>query len=166
MVFKPSMLNCLGVPSAISIYVNSPIYETYLVQWSCMQLWSIDGRSICHAYMCIGLYLLDLPSLVQWYSRHLCSIDRRVHLPLVYMCILQYVKLLWCNGLACSYGQLVGRSICLQFICALSYMWNLFGVMVLHAAMVNLGGSIYLQYICALSYVSNLCGVMVCRDLC
>ena len=31
-----------------------------------------------------------------------------VHLPLVYMCILLYVKLMWCNGLVCSYGGLTG----------------------------------------------------------
>ena len=76
-------------------------------------------------------------------------------------------------------------------ICALCYMWNWFGVMVLHAPMINwLGvhlpsvymcisymwnwfgvmvfqttmlnwGSICLWYVCVLSYVSNLCGVMV-----
>ena len=70
------------------------------------------------------------------------------------------MKLLWCNGLTCSYGQLVGGSIYFQFICALSYMQNLFGVMALHAAMVNLGDPSACS-ICELAYVSNLCHVMV-----
>ena len=57
---------------------------------------------------------------------HAAMVHWGVHLPLVYMCIVLYVKLIWCNGLACSYGQL-GGSICLQYICTLSYesklMW-------------------------------------------
>ena len=59
-----------------------------------------------------------------------------VHLPLINMCIVLYVKLIWCNGLACSYGQF-GGSICLQYICALSYVSKLCGVMVLHRSMFN-----------------------------
>ena len=31
-----------------------------------------------------------------------------VHVPSVFMCIVLYVKLMWCNGLACTYGQLTG----------------------------------------------------------
>ena len=62
---------------------------------------------------------------------------RGVHLPSVYMCILLYVKLIWCNGLAFSYDRLTGGSICLQYVCALSYVSNLCGVMVLHVAMVD-----------------------------
>ena len=39
------------------IYVHSSICETDLVQWCCMDLWSIDGGSICIVYMCIPLYV-------------------------------------------------------------------------------------------------------------
>ena len=35
--------------------------------------------------MCILLYLLDLPSLVSWYSRQLCLIDLGVNLPCIYV---------------------------------------------------------------------------------
>ena len=66
----------------------------------------LTGGSICHGYLWIVLYVLELPSLVQQYSRHLCSIDWVVHLTQVYMFILLYVKLIWCNGLACSSGCL------------------------------------------------------------
>ena len=95
--------------------------------------------SICHAYMCIVQYLLDLPSLGVAVFKASMFNWQGVHQPLVYMCILRYVKLLCCNGLACSYDWW-GVHLP-SVLCALSYMWNLFGVMVLHAAMVNLGGS-------------------------
>ena len=39
---------------------------------------------------------------------HAAMVDWGVHLTLVYMCIALCVKLMWCNGLACSYGQLQG----------------------------------------------------------
>ena len=52
------------------------------------------------------------------------------------MCILLYVKLIWCNGLACSYGQF--GDICLQYISALSYVSDLCGVMVLQRSMLDL----------------------------
>ena len=68
---------------------------------------------------------------------------------------------MWCNDLACSYGQLVGGPSAFGLYVHCPICETVFGVMVLHAAMVNLEGSICLWYICALSYVSNLCGVMV-----
>ena len=76
-----------------------------------------------------------------------------VHLPLVDMCILLYVKLIWCNGLVCSYGWLTRGSICLQFICALSFMWNLFGVVVCKACMIDCLGGPSVMHICALCYI-------------
>ena len=39
------------------VHMNSVIYKTYWVSWFCMDLWSIGGRSICHGYMCILLYV-------------------------------------------------------------------------------------------------------------
>ena len=39
------------------VYVHSSICETDLVQWCCMELWSIDRGSICIWYMCILLYV-------------------------------------------------------------------------------------------------------------
>ena len=55
-----------------------------------------------------------------------------------YMCILLYVKLIWCSGVPEIYGQLGGTST--MGICAFFYMWNLFGVVVFQRSMVNLGG--------------------------
>ena len=52
------------------------------------------------------------------------------------MCILLYVKLLWCSGIPYISGQLEGSTSALS-ICAFSYMLNLFGVVVLHRCMVN-----------------------------
>ena len=51
-----------------------------------------------------------------------------------YMCILLYVKLLWCSGTTQIYGQLEKGGL---GICAFFYMLNLFGVVVLHRLMVN-----------------------------
>ena len=69
-----------------------------------------------------------------------------------YMCILLYVKLVFCNGIPHIYCQLGGR--CILSICALCYMQNLFGVMVFHRSIVNWSwGYMYSQYMCILLYV-------------
>ena len=52
-----------------------------------------------------------------------------------YMCILLYVKLLWCSGIPCIYGQLGGTSA--LHICAFCYMLHIFGVIVFHRSLVN-----------------------------
>ena len=87
---------------------------------------------------------------------HLWPIDWGwLHLPSVYMCILLYVKLIWCNGFACTYARLKGGSICLWYICALSYVSNWFAVMVVQTSMLEWGGpsdvSIYVH--------SPICGL-------
>ena len=53
------------------------------------------------------------------------------------MCILLYVKFLWCSGIPYIYGQLEGGTFVLS-ICAFCYILNLFGVVVFHTSMVNL----------------------------
>ena len=53
-----------------------------------------------------------------------------------YMCILLYVKLIWCSGIPYIYGQLEGGTSALH-IFAFFYMLNLCGVVVLHRCMVN-----------------------------
>ena len=56
-----------------------------------------------------------------------------------YICILLYVKLIGCNGVAWMYGWLEG--VCLPWVYLHSfYMWNLLGVMVKHGCIE--GGSI------------------------
>ena len=52
------------------------------------------------------------------------------------MCILLYVKLLWCSSIPYIYGQLEGGTSALS-ICAFCYMLKLFGVVVFHRSMVN-----------------------------
>ena len=90
-------------------YVHTAIYETYLVQWCCIDLWSIGERgwgSVCHGYICILLYM----------------------------------KLLWCSGFLEIYAQLEGvGSVCHDDlgICALYYMCNTFCVVVLHRSIDN-----------------------------
>ena len=45
------------------------------------------------------------------------------------MCILLYVKPIWCSGILYIYGQLEGGTSVLH-ICAFCYMLNLFSVVV------------------------------------
>ena len=52
------------------------------------------------------------------------------------MCILLYVKLIWCSGIPYIYGRLEGGTSAL-IICAFCYMLNLFGVVVFHRSLVN-----------------------------
>ena len=67
------------------------------------------------------------------------------------MCILLYVKCIWYNGLACSYGHLGGPSAFSLYVHCPIYE-TYFGVMVLHAAMV-VWGSICLWYIFVLYFL-------------
>ena len=67
-----------------------------------------------------------------------------------YICILLYVKLLWCSSIPYIYGQLEGGTSVLS-ICAFCCMLNLFCVVVFHRSMVNwMRGSLG---ICAFSYM-------------
>ena len=52
------------------------------------------------------------------------------------MCIVLYVKLIWCSGIPYIYGQLEDGTSALG-ICAFCYMLNLFSVVVFHRSMVN-----------------------------
>ena len=52
------------------------------------------------------------------------------------MCIVLYVKLIWCSGIPYIYGQLEGGTSVLG-ICAFCYMLNLCGVVVFHRSLVN-----------------------------
>ena len=52
------------------------------------------------------------------------------------MCILLYVKLIWCSGIPYIYGQLEGVHLPYS-ICAFCYMLNAYGVVVFHRSMVN-----------------------------
>ena len=79
-----------------------------------------------------------------------------VHVP-VYMCILLYVKLIWCSGIPQVYGQLEVGKLILLFTSyeKISSLWNLFGVLVFHRSMVNWGGGMSALCIYAFCYMSN-----------
>ena len=146
-----------------------------------MDLWSIAQGSICHAYMCIILYVkLIWCSGVAWIYDwlkggpsamcicacfymwnlfgvvvlHRSMINWRRAICHVYICILLYVKLIWCSGVAWIYDQLVGGPSALG-IFAFCYMWNWFGVVVLHGSMINWRGAICHAYMCIILYVKT-----------
>ena len=70
------------------------------------------------------------------------------------MCILLYVKLIWCSGFPEIYAQLeegVG-SVCHGYMCILLYVK--LDVVVLHRSMVNWSrGYLGLRYMCILLYM-------------
>ena len=63
------------------------------------------------------------------------------------MCILLYVKLLWCSSIPYICGQLEGGTTALH-ICAFCYMLNVFGVVVFQRCMVNWrrGALVYVHF--------------------
>ena len=67
------------------------------------------------------------------------------------MCILLYVKFLWCSHIPDIYGQLGGSSA--LSICALCYMLNIFGRVGFHTSMVNWSGATSPLSICAFCYM-------------
>ena len=77
------------------------------------------------------------------------------------MCILLYVKFLWCSSIPYIYGQLEWGTSVLS-ICALCYMLDVFSVVVFHTSMVNWRwrGTSALR-ICAFCCMWNLFGVVV-----
>ena len=117
--------------------------------------------SICNRYMCILLYVKCIwCSGVAWIYDHL----RGVHLPwvCVHCAIYETYLVSWFSTDLCSIaGGRWGQSAI--GICAFCYMWNLFGVVVLHGSMIFWGGSICLGYMCIVLYIYiwNLCSVMV-----
>ena len=78
-----------------------------------------------------------------------------------YMCILLYVKLIWCICITEIYCQLEWSDVCILSICAFSDMWKLFGVMVFRRSIVNWSGDRCILSICAFCYMWNLFGVTV-----
>ena len=75
-----------------------------------------------------------------------------------YLCISQYE--IQCSGLAVIYAWLMGGP-SVMHICPCFYMWNLFGVVVLHGSMINWQGGPSDMHICACFYMWKLLGVVV-----
>ena len=154
--------------------------------------------SICHGYMCILLYVkligcsgvsqiyaqlegVHLPCVyvhssiyetywVQWFSRHLCSngggVESVCH---GYMCILLYVKLIWCSGVAQIYAVNQRRGwghsalgICV--LCILLYMKLIWcsGVALIYAQLKG----VHLPWVYVHSSIcESYCVQWCCRDL-
>ena len=130
--FKASMLDWLGVHLSL-VYMCKLLYVKLI--WCNGLVWSYGWLMGVHLPWIYVLCAIPVradkfgvavfkASMLDWLG---------VHLPSVYMCIVLYVKLIWCNYLACSYGQFGGKSV--MGICALCYIWNLFGVMVVQRSM-------------------------------
>ena len=124
------------VQSSIGICAFSSLCETYWGICAFFYRWNLLGVMVLHR------------SLLIWRSIHLQG----------YMCILLYVKLMRCNGVAEIYGQLEGGPSAMG-ICAFFSMWNLLGVMALYRSMLIWGQSAI--GICALFYMLNLLPVMM-----
>ena len=76
-----------------------------------------------------------------------------------YMCILLYGKLIWCSSVGWIYDWLMGAPSTMG-IFAFYYMWNAFGVVVLHGSMINWRRASAMD-IFAFFYMGNLFGVVV-----
>ena len=96
-----------------------------------------------------------------------------------YMCILLYMKLIWCSGFPEIYAWLEGGGVSVPWVlCAFCYTWNLFGVLwmgsvctgvvVFHRSMVNWrrGWGQCAMVLCAFCYTWNLFGVLWMGSVC
>ena len=121
------------------------VFQRSMLNWRKVHLPVVYVHSsICETY------------LVWWFSRDLCSIEGE-YICLWYMCILLYVKLIWCSGFPEIYAQLKGDTSAFG-ICAFFHMWNLFGVVVFQRSMFNWrrSGYVCLWYMCILLHVKPI----------
>ena len=124
--------------------------------------WSVGDR--CILSICAFCYMWNLFG-VMVFHRSIVNWSMGVDYP-QYMCILQHVKLIWCEGIPkvycyCSGGWIYPHleSRCILSMCVFCYMWNLFGVTVFHRYLVNWSGGTCILSICAFCYMWNLFGV-------
>ena len=162
-VFHRSMVNWRGYicPQYMCILVYVKLIWCSSIPYIYGQL---EVGYICPKYMCILLYvkLLWCSSIPYIYGQlkggtsalSICAYCYMWNLFSVvvfhrsmvnwrrgpwYMCILLYVKLIWCSGILEIYGWLEGGTYA-RGICAFCYMLNFFGVAVFHTSMVNWRG--------------------------
>ena len=150
-VFNRSMVDSRGVHLPW-VYVHSSICDTYSVQWCSMDIWSIGGGGMSSLGIFAFFYMSNLfdivvfhRSMVNWrkgvhvpyvylhssickiYSVQLCFIDLwsngAQYICPRYMCILLYVKPIWCSGGPQIYGQLEkGGYVCPRYMCIPLYV--------------------------------------------
>ena len=126
--------------------MHSATYETYVMQWYSIHLWSIGGGYICPKHMCILLYvkLMSCSGIPYIYGQleggtfvlSLCAFCYMLNLCGVvvfhrsmvnwrgdicprYMCILLYVKLIWCSGVPIDLWSIRGGGLRILAQCAL-----------------------------------------------
>ena len=84
----------------------------------------------------------------------------------MYMCILLYVKFIWCSSVPQIYGRLQEMVMPALGIFAFFYMWNLFGVVLFHRSMVDWRRRcVCPRYMCILLYVKLFCVVVFHRSM-
>ena len=88
------------------------------------------------------------------------STPLRGYVCLWYMCILLYVKLIWCSGFPEIYALLEEGGPSAFGICAFCYMQNLFGVVVFQRSMLDWRRGVHLQWVCLYVYRLYLFGVV------
>ena len=136
MIFQRSMLDWRrGGVNLPWVYVHCAIYETYLVSLFSRDLCLLGGVAL--GSICHG-----------------------------YMCIMLYMKLICCNGFSEIYAHLEeGWGQSAMGICALCYIWSLFGVMVFQRSMLDCRSGVRVNlpwvYVHFAIYIWNLFGVMV-----
>ena len=77
------------------------------------------------------------------------------------MCILLYVKLIWCSGIPYTYGQLGGGYICPKYMCIVLYVKHIQHSGSTHLWSIGVVRGTSALRICAFCYMGNLCSVMV-----
>ena len=120
-------------------------------------IWNLFGVLVCKRYMLNwrrgwGKSTMAFYYMWNWFCVWVCH---------GYMCIVYYVRLMGCNGVAWIYGQLAGGQSVIG-ICAYCCIWNIFSVMVFQTCMLNWrrGGGQCAMGMYALCYIWNLFGWM------
>ena len=120
-------------------------------------MWNLNGVVVFHKSMvklegqmyalsiCALCYMWNLFRVVVFH-RSMANWRRGGYICLRYMCIFQYVTLIWCSGVPEIYGQLEEGGMCCLGIYASANMWNLFGVVVFQTSLVNWRG-VQLPYV-------------------
>ena len=115
--------------------------------------WREEGTSALS--ICAFCYVLNIFSVVVFHTS-MVSWRRGPW----YMCILLYVKLLWCSSIPYIYGQLEGGTSALS-MSAFCYVLNICTAVVFHTSMVNWMRGTSALSICAFCYMLNIFSVVV-----
>ena len=108
------------------------VFQRSILDWRSGWGQSAMGTcALCYIWNLFGVMVFQI-SMINWKGVHLPNMNSLWNL--------LYVKHIWCNGFQKIYCQLMGGPSALS-ICTCFYMWNLFGVVVLHRSMVNWLGS-------------------------